>query len=212
MGILDGNTYAKPGLWDQTSDAKANMLHGLEGVRPIVSQSNYGQNADNYANMGLSAQLDAADFYRRQMEGLSPSIANMQMQQGIEQNNRAAMGLMGQARGGNVASAYGQALGAQQGANLQAAQMGSINRLAEQQAAAQAYANLGSQMAQGGLGWGALSNQNALGLDQNALGWYGAKRGLDLQQRGQDRDFYGGLIRSGAGMIGSMMGAVSMGG
>lgn len=199
-----------PNFWDQSGEARQNMLKGLEGVRNYRGAlGDNGAMAQDYATAGNAAMTQAMDMYGAQAMGTGPSLAGATMQQGLEANNRAAMGLMGQARGGNVAGAYQQALGAQSGANMQTAQQGAINAMAEQQAGLQGYAGLAGQSAQLGQGYSQLASQHQLAADQNDLGWYAAKRGMDIQKQQGDRDFFGGLIQSGIGAAGSAAGAVS---
>lgn len=212
------NTFNLGGqnLWDAQTSTKYQDSHkGLEGIR--FYQGPQGDNpalAADYANAGRQAVGQAQDMYARQINGTAPSLANMQMRQGIEQSNRGAMGMLGQSRGGNIAGSYGQALQAQQGAAQMGAQQGAINRLMEQQAAMQGYSQLAQQQGQLGLGYSGLASQHQLQADQNDLGWYGARRGLDLQQQGADRGYMMGLINagiSGAGAVASAVGG-GMGG
>lgn len=168
--------------------------------------------AEQYRSPGLGAQQDALAMWRAQATGQAPSLANATLQQGIEQNQRAAMGLLGSARGGNIGAAYGQALSAQQGANVAAAQQAAINRMAEQQAAIQGIAGVGGQLSQLGLGYAGLGQGAYDAMAQRDLEWRLGKRGLDLQQRGQDTNFWMNLATAGIGAVGSGLGAAAVGG
>lgn len=202
-------------LWDQQQgpefkDSHYSLSHkGLDGVR--FYRGALGDNkalAQDYGNAGNAAMTQAMDMYGQQAMGLGPSLSQATMQQGLEANNRAAMGLMGQARGGNVAGAYQQALGAQNGANLMTAQQGAINAMAEQQQGLAGYAGLAGQSAQLGQNYAQLTSQHQLQSDQNDLGWYAAKRGMDLQKQQGQRDFNMGLVNAGVNTLGSVLSAV----
>lgn len=201
---------APPNLWDQSGEAKQNLLAGLQGSRPIIGQNDYAGNAQAYGQTGLQGQMNAMELFRQNANGTGgPSLAQLQLQQGTDMNNRAAMGLMGQSRGGNLAGAYSQALGAQSGANLQLGQNTALLRAQEQLAAQQAYAGMANQMAQQGMGYDQMNLQNALGQDQNALGWYSAKRGLDMQasQNKFNRNMQiGGMVLGGVSALGQVVG------
>lgn len=201
--------YAPPNLWDQTQEAKQNKLKGIASLRPVIQQADYAGLAQAYGDAGREGLVDAMDMYRQQAMGLSPSLANAQMAQAIAANNRQAMSMAGNARGGNLQGSFQSAMNAGSGANAFAAQQGAINRIAEQQAGMAGLAGLSGQLSQQGMGYAGINLQNALTQDQNALAWYSAQRGLDLQQRGQDRDFYGGLARAGIGAAGSALGAAA---
>lgn len=173
------------------------------------SNLGHGDMAAGFQRPGLGVMTDAAQMYRNQAMGLSPSVANLQMQQGIEQNNRAALGLMGAQRGGNIGGAYSQALGAQSGANLATSQQAAINRLAEQQAAMSAYAGLGGQMSQMGLGYAGLGQSAYDAMQNRDLEWRLGKRGLDLQEKNMDRQFWQGIATAGIGAVGGALGAAT---
>jgi len=212
MALYDASVSASPNLWDQGADAKQNMLKGLGSNRPMIGQNNYAGNAQAYGQTGLAGQMQAMEMFRNNANGTGgPSLAQLQMQQGMEQSQRGAMGLMGQTRGGNLAGAYSQALGAQSGAMANTNQQAGMLRAQEQLAAQQAYAGMSNQMAGQGLAYDQLNLQNALGQDQNSLGWYSAKRGMDLQQTQANRGFYTDLIKTGMGVVGDVakMGAMS---
>lgn len=202
-----------PNLWDQSGEARQNMLKGLEGVRnyrgPLGDNS---ASAWDYAKAGNAATTQALDMYGQQAMGLGPSLAQGTMQQGLEANNRAALGMLGQARGGNVAGAYQQALGAQSGANMMTAQQGAMNAMAEQQAGLAGYAGLAQSTSQLGLGYSASASQHQLQADQNDLAWYAGRRGLDMQQQAQNRDFTMGLVNAGIAGAGAISSAIGGGG
>lgn len=201
---------ASPNLWDAQTDNRYDMSHkGLDGVRFYRGAlGDNGAMAQDYSNAGNAAMTQAMDMYGAQAMGTAPSLAQGTMQQGLEANNRAAMGLMGQARGGNVAGAYQQALGAQSGANMQTMQQGAINAMAEQQAGLAGYAGLAGQSAALGQNYAQLASQHQLQADQNDLGWYGAKRGMDMQRDQGNRDFTMGLVNAGVNTLGSVLSAV----
>lgn len=211
MGLFSGaSTPSSPGLWDAQAPIKQqNANKGLDGIRFYKGPlGNNGAMAQDYSDAGRLAMGNAMDMYAAQAQGTAPSLANMQMRQGIEQGNRGAMGMLGQSRGGNIAGSYGQALQAQQGAAQLAAQNGAMNRLMEQQAGMQGYAGLAGQASQLGLGYSQAASQHQLAADRNDLDWYAAQRGMDLQQRGQDRQFIGGMINAGIGAAGGLAGAI----
>lgn len=213
MGLFDGGTYAKPGLWDMSGDAKQKKLEGVASIRPQIGQNNYAGNAQAYGQTGLAGQMAAMDMFKQGAMGQGPSAAQALLQQQSQQAQRGNIAMMQGARGGNLAGAYQQALGANSGMQAGIAQSGAALRAQEQLAQQQAYAGMANQMAGQGLAYDQLNLQNALGQDQNALGWYTGQRGLDLQQRGQDRQFLGQIISAGIGAAGGLAQMVgSMGG
>jgi len=169
----------------------------------------YGGVSSAYQQPGLGAMNTSLEQYRKQMLGLTPSVANAQLNQGMQMNNRAAMSLMGNARGGNLAGQGQAALNAMSGANAMTSQQAAINALAEQQAAANAYAGLGSQMSQFGLGYAGLGQGAYDTQQQRDLDWRLGKRGLDLQESQGNRQFWGGIAQAGIGAVGGMLGAAA---
>lgn len=169
----------------------------------------YGGLSSAYQRPGLGAQTDALEMYRRQAMGLSPSVANLQMQQALQANQRAAMSMAGNARGGNLAGATQGAMGAMSGANAMAAQQGAINALAEQQAGMAGYAGLGNQLSQFGLGYAGLGQGAYDTQQQRDLDWRLGKRGLDLQESQGNRQFWGGIAQAGIGAVGGALGTAA---
>lgn len=169
----------------------------------------FGGLSSAYQQPGLNAQTDAMEMYRRQAMGLSPSVANLQMQQGLQANQRAAMSMAGQARGGNIGGAFQGSLGAMSGANAMTAQQGAINRLAEQQAGMAGYAGLGNQLSQFGMGYAGLGQQAYDAFQDRDLNWRLGKRGLDLQERDSNRQFWQSLATAGIGAVGGAVGAAA---
>lgn len=202
-------TSAPPNLWDMTEDAKQNRLKGVESIRPHYDLGGYGNNYAGYGkesrDIGAAGQQAALQMYADQASGNGPSVAEAQLRQQTEANNRAAMAMAARTRGGNLAGMQQQALAAGSGANAATNQAAAALRNQEQQQAMAAYADLSSRMYGQGLAYDQLASNQALQGDQNALGWYTGKRGLDLQKQASDRQFYGGLINSGIGMASSLL-------
>lgn len=140
---------------------------------------------------GLGGQAGALANARRFAAQPTDSLAQLQLQQGLAQNQQAMLGQAAQARGGNQAAAMRQAqlLGTQQA--LQTNQQAAMMRAAEQQAAINRQIGV-EQMAQQaaqqqlGLGMGAMqagtSNQAQIGSQVGGMG---------LQQQGQMLDAMG---------------------
>jgi hypothetical protein len=86
--------------------------------------------------------------------------------------------------------------------NLDQKETGDISRLFQtaRTGAAQNLAGLGGQM--GGIGLGSLGL--GVNADQAGLGAIFQNRNLGLQQRGQDRDYYGGIGRGIGGLFGQL--------
>lgn len=205
---------APPNLWDQSGEAKQNLLAGLQGNRPIISQNDYSGNAQAYGQTGLAAQMQALEMFRNNANGTGgPSLAQQMLAQQSGQIQRGNMAMMQGARGGNIAGAYSQALGANSGQQAGLAQQAAVMRAQEQLAAQQAYAGMANQMAGQGLAYDQLGLQNALGQDQNSLGWYSAKRGLDMQasQNRFNRNMQiGGMVLGGVSALGQLAGGAAM--
>lgn len=175
-----------------------------QGLSPLGQE--YGLGA-------IQAQRQALAGYQGIANGTSPSLAQMQWEQAQAANNRAALGLMGSARGGNIAGAYATALGAQQGANAQSAQQGAMLRAQEQQMAYGNMAALGGQMAGQQFGYDQLNQNVQLGLRGQDLNYNLGKRGLDMQadQNAFNNAFQLGM--AGANAAGSLFTGISnMGG
>jgi hypothetical protein len=191
------NKNVGEGLFNpKTVGTDMRVTHGLSTV---------GQ---QYGLGAVDAQRQALAGYQGIASGTAPSLAQMQMRAGIEANNRAAFGLMGQARGGNVAGAYQTALGAQQGANIGAAQAGGLLRAQEQQMAYGNMVQLAGQMAGQQFGYDQLNQQSLLGLRGQDLNYNLGKRGLDMQADQQAFSNAMAVGTAGASAVGSMLGGI----
>jgi hypothetical protein len=155
---------------------------------------------------GIDAQTDAIGYYDQMAQGLGPSVAERQLQMQAEQNNRAAMQLAGQARGGNIAGMYSQALGAQAGAQAQTNQQAAILRAQEQQQAMAGLGQLGGQVAQQGMGYDELAQRGLIAAGQQNIDWQLGKRGLNLQedaqQFGQNMQIANTIMKGAGSVIG----------
>jgi hypothetical protein len=128
-------------------------------------------------NQARGYQGVAAGSYMDTLRGRNPSLAQMQLQQGLAQSNAAASGMAAGARGGgaNLAAAQRNAM-RQQGLNQsnfnQQAGMLRAHEIAQAQAG---LAGVGGQMRGQDIGWQGMQAQNELGqrtLNQNAAqGW-----------------------------------------
>lgn len=132
---------------------------------------------------GTNAQLNAMQYYDQMARGAGPSVAEQQLRQQAEQNQRAAMQLAGSARGGNIAGMYSQALGAQAGAQAQTNQQAAMLRAQEQQAAMAGLGALGGQAIGQELAFNALGQQGLIASGQQNIDWQ-----LGKQQNALARD------------------------
>ncbi len=194
-----------------TGDAKQNKLKGVQALRPNFDL--YGNNggysglANESRNPGLALQQQAASMYGEQAAGRGPSAAQAMLQQQSGQNLRAAMAMQGRARGGNIGQTGQQASAAFGGAQAQLSQQAAAMRAQEQLQGMAGVAGMGSQMYNQGFAYDQLASQNALQSDQNALGWYSADRGMDIQQSNFDKQMKFGLANAGIGAAGAALGA-----
>ena len=130
----------------------------------------------------------AGDYYRRQMEGKVPSVAEMQMRQGLASSNAAASGMAASARGGgsNLAAAQRAAIRQQGMNNSNIAQQAAQLRAQEQGMGAQGLGSLGGQIRQGDQGWEMAkaqqeAQQRALNV-QSSQGWEKLAQAPELAQ------------------------------
>jgi hypothetical protein len=152
-----------------------------DGMGMAAADRGYGY---DLAGAGIVGQAMAIDQARQMAARPTDSLARLQLQQGLAQNQQAMLAQAAQARGGNQAAAMRQAqmLGTQEAlqTNAQAAQL----RAAEQQAAINRQLGVEQMAAQAsgqqlGLGMGAAQagtaqySQNALGVGQLGLGSQG---------------------------------------
>ncbi|HKY49853.1 MAG TPA: tail fiber domain-containing protein [Candidatus Limnocylindria bacterium] len=201
---------AAPNIWSLSEAGKTQKLGGVDALRGYYGGNDYTALANESRVPGLGAQLGALGQYQAQAQGLGgPSLAEMQLRQQSDQQMGQALALASRGRGGNIAGNAQQAMAAnaytQQQTNADAAQL----RAAEQAQAQAAAAQLGGQLYQQGFGYDQLGNARTLGADSNALGWYSAERGMDLERDAQNRQWTLGLVQAGAGAVGGLMGAAS---
>jgi hypothetical protein len=207
---MPGQVSAPPNLWDMGQAAKVQKTQQIDPLRGAYTGNNSMQLANQSREPGLQAQLGALGQYQAQALGQAgPSLAELQLQQQGQQQMGQALALSSRGRGGNIAGMAQQGLAAQQyGAQQLNAQQAQLRAAGQAQAQAAA-AQLGGQLYSQGFGYDQLNQQGVLGADQNALGWYEAQRGMDLQRDAQNRQWSLGLIQAGAGAVGGLMGAAS---
>lgn len=164
--------------------------------------ANYAGEASAAGDAGTKAQLAALRMYGRGVGGSGPSVAHVLGDQQQGQNARAAAAMAGAVRGGGAAAGSLGAIGAGSAAQADASMRAAQLRSAEQQQAMLGYAQIAEQLYGQRQAYDQLAMQRALQGDKNALGWYSAQRGLDVNQQAIDRDFYGRIINSGMGALG----------
>lgn len=173
----------------------------------------YSTTLTSYGNQsrepGLAAQQDALSMFRQGAMGQGPSVAQQMLAQQSQQAQRQNMAMMQGARGGNLAGAYQQALGANSGQQAMLGQNAAILRAQEQLAAQQAYAGLGTQLYGQGMGYDQMAINHLNQGAQNAINWNLGQRGMDLQAQ-QQRFGQGAelakTIMGGASAVGQMIG------
>lgn len=200
-------TIGEPGIFDQsTHQDQAAAMQRKYGLDPTAGAGNIAGVAQANRNAGFSGQGQAMDMYRRQAMGQGPSIAQAQLQNQSQRNMTDALALSARSRGGNIAGMASQVQGANAYAQAQTNQQAAMLRAQEQQAAMQGYAGMANQLAGQGLAYDQLGTQASLGASQNALGWYSADRGMDMQAQEADRAFALGLYDRGAQLAKSVAG------
>jgi len=207
MAFAITKTIGEPGIFDQsTHQDQASAMMQKYGLDPQAGQGNYAGVAQANRNAGFSGQGQAMDMYRRQAMGQGPSIAQAQLRNQSQRNMTDALALSARSRGGNISGMASQVLGANAYAQAQTNQQAAMLRAQEQQAAMQGYAGMANQLAGQGLAYDQLGTQASLGASQNALGWYSADRGMDMQAQENDRAFAMGLYDRGADLAKSIAG------
>lgn len=153
-------------------------------------------------------QMDAANSYQGVLSGKAPSVAQMQMQQGLADANRGAMQMASSTRGGGGMLLAMKNAQQQQAANsLDVAGKSSMLRAQEQDMARAGLAGVANQMRSGDFGLASGYQQNraqdlaAGGAYQNqAQGWLGGvnsmqgQQGIDVNRMGlasNREQFYG---------------------
>lgn len=199
---------AAPNLWDMSGEAKQTRLDSFNPVRGGYNVNNYSELANQAREPGFDAQNHALNMYGNMAAGRGPSVAEAQLRMGQNQANAQAMALAGRARGGNSAGAMQQALAAQGGGNQMVNQQAAMLRAQEQQQAMAAYGAMASQMYNQGYNYDALAGSQALGWDQNSLGWYTGKGNMDLQRDNMRQNFNLTLANAGIGAAGAVLGGL----
>lgn len=193
----------KSGIFDSQTAGPAN---------PGANSGALMQRGASLGAPGTNAQLGAMQYYDKMAQGLGPSVAEQQLQMQAEQNNRAAMQLASQGRGGNIAGNFTAALGAQAGAQMQTSQQAAMLRAAEQQQAIAGLGQLGGQAIGQELAFNQLAQQGLATAGQQNIDWQLGKRGLDLQREAQqsaERKWIAEAVVGGMGAIGQAASAMS---
>lgn len=156
----------------------------------------------------MPAQQLAYEQYRQAALGQTPSIAEMQLQSGLEANQRAAMNLAARTRGGNLAGAFTGALGAQTGAMAATNQQAAMLRAQEMELGRAGLAGLGGQMAGQQFGYEQLAQESLLNMRGQDLNYNLGRQSNNIQKESNDRQFWGGMAQAGIGALGSALGAM----
>lgn len=207
----------KPGFFDQmTNRLNTEELQRRHGVGGATS-NDYGAFALENRNVGLAGQADVMGMYRNQALGQGPSVAGQMWQQQQQRNATDALALAARGRGGNIAGMGQQALASNAYSNMQTNQGMAALRAQEQQAGMAGYAGMANQVSGQGFGYDQLNANTQLQADQNTLGWYGAERGMNMQQDMNDHNKIMGWMDQGrewgqaiSGAAGGGMGAGMM--
>jgi len=197
------------GYYAMTDEARRNL-----GSNPNGATNDYSALSRQMHAPGLGAQADMLEMYRAQALGQGPpSAAQQQLAESAAQQQRFASQMGGQAMGGNLAGAYGQAMQQQAGTAQNLASQQQMLQAAQMQQALQGYAGLGIQMQQQGLGYDQLNQQQLMGMQGLQTDWYLGGRQADMAQQQANQEFNMGMLKAGAGLLGGITGAASgMGG
>ena len=198
------------GMMYAGANSYGNMSGALDASNSALN-AGYGARAD--AQGALAQSQQARGFqeglmgsYNDVLSGNAPSVAQMQMQQGVDRANQQAMGLAASTRGGgaNALMAMRQA-GMQQQANS----LGAVNEAAMLRAREQDMARAGA---------GALAGQMRSGDYSLAQGYQGqraqdintaqAQQGI-AQGYAQQGAGYGALANTGVGLMGANVNAMN---
>lgn len=158
----------------------ANMGQQMLGNKaPQIDLSGYQQDIEG-AQANARQQDQLVQQLQDQMSGRAPSLAESQMQQGLQNAYRQQATIAGSARGGgaNLAAAQGQAAQAAMGLQSNAISQGAQARLQEQLNAEQQYGQLttnmrAQQLQQAQMTGGFAGQQAQLGMNQNQLNQQG---------------------------------------
>lgn len=225
MGYLDGNpnmypgqdpnafiprprqTFSGPGIFELGNNRdRATAEMGAYGI-DLTQGNPYAELAAQSRGPGLGAQMSAMDMYRLSALGLRPSVADLQTQQAMQtvagQRAAAAAGV----GGGNAAAQLAAINSGAAGMQARAAGAGSMGRLTEMGQAQQGYAGLGTQLVDQGLQYDALATQRQMQAAEDQMRMYLGVRGLDQQQRNNNRAGALNLAQAITGAAGGMASA-----
>lgn len=186
---------AKSGIFDSQSAGGERPGWAAERMRQLGAQS---------GAPGLAAQGSALQLMGRTASGQGPSVAQQQMQQAQNRNMAQSMALVGMGRGGNLAGAQQQALGAQAGLGAQSVRDLSLMRAQEQLAAQQAYAQQANAMAGQQMGYEQLAQQGVIAGGQQNIDWQLGKGALDLEREKFQNQQRMGWVNAGVGLVGAV--------
>ena len=204
---------------DVTGDTFGDYLFGVERQQATAPFIDLPQTTTGFGREGFYGDLEAArqrnaliagqqqslaDALRARAEGRGgPSLAELQLQQTLEQNQRQAAGALAGVRGMNPALAQRLLLNQQAGLSQQAAGQGAVLRAQEQLSAQQA---LGQQLAtMRGAETGMYGSAGGFGLGQEKLGVETEEarkqRELDIAKANQAAELERQKIQQGANAI-----------
>jgi hypothetical protein len=201
---------AQPGIFDYgLAMDKGTAMAAPYGGTGGGGSGRYGELADQTRQPGFAAQQNALGMYGAAANGQGESAAQRLLAMESGRNQRQAYQLAASGRGGNLASMQRAALGAQAGAQAQTRQQAATLRADEIASARAGYAGLAGQMYGQGLAYDQLGGQTGIAGAQNALDWYKAQRGFQMQED-QNRFTRGMAIANGViggvSAVGDMVG------
>jgi hypothetical protein len=192
---------AAPNLAQQEAGKYGGLAQDARARGPVQADlTNYNQSRAAF-QQGAGDTQNALALQRTAAEGNAPSVAQMQLRQGLDQSNAAAAGLAASARGGggNLALASRAAL-QQQGQNsMQNNQQAAMLRAGEMAQARDAYAQTAvatraQQLQAAGLDAQTAMQQAQMELQsraqtaQESMGYEGLRQGVyGAQQQGQQQ-------------------------
>lgn len=153
---------AAPATGDAKFTNQIGLLPDIQQNKETFNDQLGSANTVNANQGNLAQQLNA------QSQGQGPNIANLQLQQATDQNNKQAAGAIASQRGMNPALAARQIQMQAAANNQQAAGQSGVLRAQQQLASQGALANVYGQQANENLTGAQLANQQ-LGINQGAL-------------------------------------------
>lgn len=189
------------------------FTYGIDDGRTVERDTSvtWNQAQQDYANQlaARERQMQLANQLQAQTRGQGPSLANLQLQQALAQQNQQSMSMAASAPASQGALGYRAAIQANAQASQQAAATGAQMRAMEQLAAQQQLAGLLTHSRQQDLGARGQSIGHYSSIRQQQLAASMAYQQAKMQEAQSRADAYNAQQAARAEMTGHMMGSAA---